>query len=225
MNKFLFVHVPKCAGSFIQNAYGLDKLNPRDQVIYDNVTSNGVTAQHRNINTLIDRNIITTDEWNKFYSFAIVRNPYDRVVSLFHYLKRVEDSNQTKLTNLTDGKSFKDYIMHVHDNQHLIPDVGLDNVITQHGLRNQWKPMCDWMPEYISAVYKLEHGMCNITADIERVCGVRSKLKCDKPSNTSIHDHYSRYYDRETQQAVLSIYKSDFDRFGYSESIEGEKTR
>lgn len=214
--KVLFIHVPKCAGSFIMNAYDLDKLKLSDEVMYDNITGNGVTAQHRNINTLVNKNIITTDEWNNFYSFAIVRNPYDRAVSLFHYLKRIEANNQT---NLTNRKTFKEYIMHVYDNRHLIPEVGLSNVITRHGIRSQWKPMCDWIPEYIDNVYRLEDGMCSITTDLKRVCNVRSKLLCDRPANASKHDHYSQYYDLETQQVVLSIYKSDFVRFGYGEDL------
>lgn len=75
--KLMFLHVPKAAGKSIMEAFGLTKAGGMiNRSIVDAVT----TAQY-----------FTHIELSQYTKFAVVRNPWDRVVSLYHFRKKNND--------------------------------------------------------------------------------------------------------------------------------------
>lgn len=63
-HKLIFIHIPKCAGRSIADAFGLP---------FDHYTAAYYHQQH-------------TELWNEYRKFTIVRNPLDRFVSMYHYM-------------------------------------------------------------------------------------------------------------------------------------------
>ena len=75
--KLMFLHVPKAAGKSIMEAFDLKKARGMiNRSIVDAVT----TAQY-----------FTHIELATYTKFAVVRNPWDRVVSLYHFRKKNND--------------------------------------------------------------------------------------------------------------------------------------
>ncbi len=72
--KILFIHIPKCAGTFISK-----NLTP--DVVWDH--RNG---QHDTLLKATKR--YANENWNQYFIFSIVRNPFDRFGSFFHFHKR-----------------------------------------------------------------------------------------------------------------------------------------
>lgn len=64
---FTFVHINKCGGSSIEIALGLPKRHATADALRDEVGA---------------------DAWSRRFTFAIVRNPFDRVTSLYYYRVR-----------------------------------------------------------------------------------------------------------------------------------------
>ena len=65
-NKIIFIHIPKCAGKSVEKA-----LFNRE--VYNS------SANHATVDTFVERH--GEDIWNEYTTFAVVRNPWDRLVS------------------------------------------------------------------------------------------------------------------------------------------------
>lgn len=68
-NKFkvIFIHIPKCAGCSIEKAFNEKLMNHE--------TAENIYEKAPNL-------------WNKYYKFTIVRNTWDRFVSMYHFRKK-----------------------------------------------------------------------------------------------------------------------------------------
>ena len=77
-NKFMFYHIPKTAGQSLHNVL-------RKYTVGDHVNEYYVTRDMTH--TAVEH---TWDKYkgSEYFSFAIVRNPYDRMFSLYNFLKR-----------------------------------------------------------------------------------------------------------------------------------------
>ncbi|PWK55123.1 sulfotransferase family 2 domain-containing protein [Roseicyclus mahoneyensis] len=92
----LFVHIPKCGGQSIEhaflNAMGLTWKNRAPLLLRPRVE--GEIAPPRLAHLLLEEYVnncyISNALYRNYFKFAVVRNPYDRLVSLYHYLNLFE---------------------------------------------------------------------------------------------------------------------------------------
>tara|TARA_Y100000310_G_scaffold342972_1_gene448537 strand:- start:108 stop:680 length:573 start_codon:yes stop_codon:yes gene_type:complete len=90
-HKFIFIHIPKTAGSSIEDFF-IDRLSlkRKDHVYWDD--KNHQWAQHYTLAEL------GSHKYKYYFKFAFVRNPWDRVVSACMYRK----------------SSIRNFLMHNH---------------------------------------------------------------------------------------------------------------
>lgn len=72
--KFLFIHIPKCAGDSIRELL-LSSANGGSQFL-------------RKHSANADAERMMGEEINRFTAFAVVRNPFDQVVSFYEHLRK-----------------------------------------------------------------------------------------------------------------------------------------
>lgn len=82
-HKFIYIHIPKSAGTFIKH-YLLSNIEPeyennQNQQDYDDKYK--VTCE-RALNAIANE----VPDYKDYFKFTIVRNPFDRVVSMYSYL-------------------------------------------------------------------------------------------------------------------------------------------
>lgn len=139
------------------------------------------------------------------YSFAVTRNPYDRVVSAFHYLKKGGEPNNYDLEmqkKLSKYKDFKDFVKDLH------------LFVNEIHFKPQYIFACDKngriLVDYIFKSEKLDK-------EIRKLFEKEGLQVEDIPKvNTSKHDDYSKYYnDVNVKRTVYQIYKKDFELFNY----------
>ncbi|MBD3328477.1 hypothetical protein GF340_04195 [Candidatus Peregrinibacteria bacterium] len=88
-DKAIFVWIPKAAGTSLYTVlkeHGCRKLKTPKKFKHFN-NSGFVTFGHVDINYLLDNKIIESNYLEDAFKFCFVRNPWDRLVSLYFYLK------------------------------------------------------------------------------------------------------------------------------------------
>lgn len=176
-NKFLFIHIPKTGGTSIANAVGI----------------NGVT-RHLTHRELLNR-CSSQSEIKNYLSFAFVRNPWDRFLSLYFYLKKADN------TELIDFK----YFCKLFANDFYISN---RQVWSRH-----YMPQSDYIETTdIKFIGRYENFQDDFNDVCDKIGIPQQKLPHRKKSK---HKHYTEYYDEETKQIVAEKYEKDIGYFGY----------
>jgi len=74
--KYVFIHIPKCAGSSIHRALGVLHAERSLQV--------GKPKYHKHAKAAKVREVLGP-AWNECFKFAFIRNPWDLMVSSYHW--------------------------------------------------------------------------------------------------------------------------------------------
>ena len=189
----LFIHVPKCGGSSIERQIG---------------RSHG----HRSATYF---RTADPELFGEVHKAALVRNPYDRLVSGFHYLKNHTQSQRDRawaartLTGIDDFGAFlaaleaPDFRNRVLHWLHFLP---------------QWYYLCDGRGRLlVDEVGRLE-AFDDFAVSIGRRLGlpVTGEVQVRKSNRGA----YSAYYDPRSARLVREMYAEDFEIFAYSTELE-----
>ena len=184
--KYIFVHIPKCAGSSMYSQY---------------YTTYGHGLRKKTFKYFKD----SSERKTPHFSFTFSRNPWDRLVSAYNYLSRGGSSS----------KDLKDYrrLFYTHKNFKTAVLNWHESYFDQIHFKPQWEWICDdnknVIVDFVGRFENLQH-------DFNTVCdkiGVpRKKLPHKNKTN---HKHYTEYYDEETREIVAQKYAKDIEYFGY----------
>jgi hypothetical protein len=183
--------------------------------VFDNFPNAEVMSDPENKNAgLLDMSLDEVKQkWPDYgTTFGFVRNPYDRLVSIFHWfgqtssnriINRVKDSVPVAIdlqVLLRYNKGFDYWIRNLH------PSNDMD--IFYYPQPQMYHFNCV-APDL---VVKLE----NIETDFVKI---QDLLKCDAPlihRNASSHNDYRSYYNSETKEIARKLMEMDLDTFGYT---------
>jgi hypothetical protein len=201
MRDCLFIWVPKCAGTSVFSTlkgHGCRKLKSAPEFTkFDN--RGPVTFGHVGIPALVQSGIVGQKYLDGAFKFAFVRNPWDRMVSLWAYLSHAGIPRR--------GIPFDEFVAEVAVG---VPPVGPYN---RKGL-SQANPMSDWLFDGDKPLTDFV-GRVERPADF-RVLGDILGLDSAFPvSNVSNHGEYRNYYTEETRRLVGKLYEQDVGRFEY----------
>lgn len=205
--KFIFIHIYKVAGTSISDAiekyeeYNRLKTVSRFLWRFTFLRANKLRetlglknqypwldhAQARDVKPLVP-------DFDDYFKFCFVRNPWDWQVSLYHFSKQ---RRYTRTHDLVARMDFKEFIT--------------------WRCSSECKLQKDFIVDYdgtnlIDFVGKLE----NIEADFQTICeriGIRNTLP---HLNKSKHTDYRSYYDDHTKALVARTFRDDIEMFGYS---------
>lgn len=202
-NNFIFFKTLKTAGSSIQAA--LSSICGPDDILIGIMMIDGVLpdrpsrGQLRQFrNSLVPKTYTEVSQYYNvpdFFSFGFVRNPYDLVVSRYHW-------DATKFGRESPIEGFKAWTKHYiqerayKDLQH--PYLGTEDSI-----------LVDFVGRYenISEDYKKIEKFIN--------CKLPD-LTHEKSGYRDKNVHYSSYYDEETTKLIYNFFKLDFKLFNYN---------
>ena len=178
-HKFIFVHINKCGGTTIDTLF------------------TGRFAGHKKA---FEYKQSTPNTFDNYFKFTFVRNPWDRVVSFYHYqIKRNWD-----FYPFNETISFDNFV------KNWMRRMRRQTPLATH-------PCYDWISDKDDNLLVDFTGRFeNFQEDFNIVCDKIGIPQQELPyKNKSKHKHYTEYYDDETRSIVAEKYAKDIEYFNY----------
>jgi hypothetical protein len=203
---FLFVHVPKTAGLSMTAALNPFCDHPENALINRILSKFGVdvnwfgptiSLKYGRIHTTARqmKTIFPNEVFEEYYKFAFVRNPWDLMVSYYHYIQSNTEHHRSRKVQALGG--FKQYLKY---------EIKRNKINQTHFLTDaKGNLIVDFVGHFESLAedFDIVRSTLGITANMEHY-------------NGSKHRDYRSYYDEETKQMVANHWKEDIERFGYT---------
>lgn len=178
---FIRIHIPKTAGTSLQKLFGTPS-NSNVMGLHSTIYECKQYCEDHNIS------------FDDIYKFTVVRNPWDRMVSLYKYKKSRAvikiPSHMTFTQFVTEYTNFKKHPM--ARPQVVYTDIDGHNVM--------------------DCVAKFE----SLKQDLQHIC---SRIKVHGElihTNKTKHKHYTEYYNKQTIKIIQDAYSLDIERFNYT---------
>ncbi len=199
-HNFIFIHIYKNAGSSITSALfpfaaGEHQLKANEYLKKININYFEPQPFHIHIKASALAEKIGRKAFNKFFTFAIVRNPWDWQVSLYTFMLRYKEHHQHELV-----KSFRDFNEYIRWRCAEEVRFQKDFIVDEDG-----KIMIDFVGRFE-----------NLNADFKQICS-RIGISVDLPKiNVSNEMPYQSFYDEESIALVREAFKPDIELFNYN---------
>lgn len=219
---FVFVHVPKAAGTSISRLFTKFSTyrdlevggTPLGEAVQPFFKRRYGLAKHSTAQEI--ESVMGEQRFGKYFTFAFVRNPYTRAFSIFNYLHRQQDRKALKtlaaVSSLTEFGAFL-------RSEYFAGD-GMDRIL---------RPQTFWTDLPNGAVLDFIGSVEAIDADVAYI--LRNTVKAGKKAahadeqsevqarNRSTENPNELWdllrQDPEAERLIFERYQSDFERFGY----------
>ena len=203
-HSFVFVHIPKTGGTSIQVALrgaaitlGLVGMSTPDQREKLGITD----AWLHHIPAIELRHILGTAAWDRFFKFAFVRNPWERLVSLYHFQRdqfaASPDFRQRWpeiAARFATTHSFGEWLRGGPG-----PTLQLDRIADREGRL---------LVDFVGRFEQIERDFSYVQQRIGIMASLPHLLRSE-------HRPYRDYYDDEAHDLVAHHYRRDIEGFGY----------
>ncbi len=201
-HNIVFVHIPKTGGTTVEKMMFPNhsfSTDPDYSTLYgwdDRVGwLNHLTMEQM-------REVCPYRELNEPVVFTIVRNPWDRLVSEYHWKcassgLQIPFGEFVRLLYLGETEAIKKWYR---------ATIGFDQHI---------RPQSSYLSPSSEGVVKILRfeNFADEVMQMLRQCGIDGELP--PRLRASVHAHYTDYYNRCTVDMVGSLYREDRERFGY----------
>ena len=194
-SKIVIIHSPKTGGTSIKDSL---KHYMRD-FPYD--------MYHATAQQMLTRGLDT----NKTFTFAFIRNPYDRFVSFYYYFLQRVDAGflNTKIYNQIKDKSFVEFCYYFKRKK-----------LPIDFFKPQYHYIAGIKPNFIGRYEHLRRDWKKLLVTINK--HTTFDIPLDKPLSwfrKSKHKDYRTYYTASSRKIVFEYYKKDFEIFKYSPDL------
>ena len=205
--RFIFIHVPKAAGTSIENTLfdpedlilspqKPDEIERSQRVLFGQDPISKRYLQHLTAEEI--RMFIPSGEkcLKDYFKFTFVRNPWDRAVSEWKWRQKI---NNKLFGNMSFDSFLKNFLAKRLNEDHFMPQY-----------KYIFDSKNDCMVYFICRFEK-------INEDFAYVCGRINQSKKDlaHSNQTKRKKHYSQYYTDPLKDLISDIYKKDIKLFQY----------
>jgi hypothetical protein len=236
---FLFIHIPKCGGTSISQVVMPNRVqlcqgkngyfwvdNGYPQPTIDMIITGCVG----------DKRIAPSDNLSSYdYIFSVVRNPWDRALSWYHWHindMNTTDKNKSHFSWYKQFESFSDWVKKGMSTPHISPFNMMewikyggnpDLVCKRINKRRTSCPKRGYLYGGLSeiipdSIYKME-DLFNVEKDnwslLMEKCGLDPQTKRKHLNSSGKRKNMKQYYTIETAQIVYDKCKEDIEFFNY----------
>lgn len=193
-NKCIFIHITKTAGTSVAKSLF------------------GYLPYH--YKAIDYRVIYGRKKFNKYYKFAFVRNPWDRVYSAYRYLKTGGWNDDDQAWAESNFSEFSDF------NQFIENWLNKENIKKHIHFTHQHEFICDTkdklLVDYLAYFETINDDFTKIANHLN--------IKADIGyHNANPADSYLNVYNEKSKDIVANVYSKDISMFGYN--FKGIKQR
>jgi hypothetical protein len=183
--KFIFVHITKTGGTSIDIALRKYTKN---------------TKTHQSILEMKEE-AAKNFGLNNYFKFCFVRNPWDKMVSQYFYIKK----------KIFYDKSFEEFIIDFKSTPNDWGFKGKNFPVKYQPVQKKW--ICGDKGEVLmDFIGRFE----NLQEDFDTICDKIDLPKRELPHrNSTNHNDYSEYYNKETREIISQKFSEDIEYFGY----------
>jgi len=205
----IFIHIPKCGGTSIENIIWPNHEDRSEESLwmgfvskYHNKYQTG-GLQHLLAAQVMEE--VGIGIFNSFYKFAIVRNPWDRIVSQFAYMQVRPDLME--FLGMSPDTEFKSYLDLIQTKQHV-----------------QWMQQTCFILDQnrkllVDKVGRMETFQRDCTEILNRLGFADDQFDISHANRSKRKEIGFYYSDLESIQMVADIYADDIEFFGYEFDI------
>ncbi len=202
-HRCIFIHIPKTGGTSIENVIWprVDLRTPDDLWMgftgrFNNKYQTG-GLQHL-LATHV-RSEVGMDVFQSYFTFTIVRNPWDRAVSQYAYMKQRDDLRD--FLGMSVDAPFKQYLHLIGGKKHVQWEEQVAFVHDSDGTA---------LVDYVGRFETLKESAGEIFGRVGiRGAQLPHELRGERGP-------YQDFYDEESIEMVASMYAADIAAFGYS---------
>ena len=218
-HKFVFVHIPKTAGTSVRHVLQPYCESPTGNKRWRRllrklgVRQDPAKAHFRGHDTARQVRAAFGPAYDTYLTFSVVRNPFDHAVSHYSFLKEAPNA---KYREYFGGMSFDDYLSFRNRLTALTP---LPPFAT---IKDQTSFVADGAGRIIvSRILKFEELATAFPALLAEL-GIEDqslpRKRATKARGASLSDYYG---SEDTVRRVRELYSRDFENFGYSVDLPG----
>lgn len=195
-----FVNIPKTAGTSIRVALDYKKY----------------PHEHLWAAKIIER--LGQDEWNRLFTFTFVRNPWDRVVSQYHF--RAQKEPHALWKDLYPQEYWDDPLV---DFKTWVYEAYGDHGAARHPhgpAFSEWRLQTDWYMDGDECLVDFIGSFERLHRDFSHVCqriGVPTRNLSHHKQST--HGPWQDYYDSATADIVAEYFARDIEILGYEAPV------
>lgn len=218
--KFVFVHVPKAAGTAVSTMLstlttykdlevGTGELGQALQQTYGNKF--GLT-KHSPAHRI--RTVMGGGDWGRYFTFAFSRNPFSRLLSIYNFLKNWEGLPEGEASRLSNYNSFEEFLEG-------------DSWLRSMGPSGIYRPQTYWLtargkPRNLIVDYVGRQE--NLSEDLQKIAErIAPGVELDTGRKANVTPKYRK--DVEWTEAaiekVVTRYNDDFELLGYPKRPSG----
>ena len=224
--KILFIHIPKCSGTYITRLFGMEGNNflhngPQSHITWGDCHVLGRTLQHYPLDMIINvintfnimNNMRINVNIHDYYVFAVTRNPYTRFISAYN---QYPNKCNQKFADMINNKNITEFAVYLKNR---VKNEGYH--FLKYGAFHQFEPMIFYLQDHKKHNINIDFIKMeeNYSQQIKELCVKYNFNYNDNILNKNINNtDYSSYYKNKILiDCINFIYEEDFKFFNYKQ--------
>ncbi len=199
----IFYRIPKNASTSMMDHLGQFNLIKKNEALFHSVANKKIykgvfDPTHAKPD---EAYVVFKNELQKYFSFCIIRNPWDRAVSMYHFAIK---EKLFSLYEVNSKLSFEDFCDLLSERKDDYSFIGTHKQI--EWTQGHYPPKVILRFENLQEEFRdmlREYNIQHISADIPH-------------KNSTKHSCYKDYYTSETKKIITNVFEEDIDAFKYT---------
>jgi len=193
--KFIFIHIPRTGGT------SANKMLKEYSFTYPRIKKRAGEYSQKHWGISEFEKLVNIED---FFKCSVVRNPFDRMVSIFHWGHQL--INKKGIKRVWINKDFKKWVVSEEWINPIIKYAPTYKYTQSSWLRNKDGNIC---MDKIIRFEDLEFGWNEVLNTL------KIKETLTKIHSTERIDDYKKYYNGQTKDIVYKHFNEDIERFNY----------